>query len=691
MTKSAHQIVAEMSDTKRRNLAFFQRYFPNIANTFKDRELTSTRLNVDPRDGSIDLLVNENPQYEGKAEAYNKKEAKEFSTAFKPGSYNHPLRHSYVGEYFSGRFFHGSLEKFLKAAGAVKGTAAPYLFHHTLPCVVFFGCGFGWHIKELIAIRDVRHAVLVEHNPDRFLASLYVTDWEAIIQPYIDDQTRSFILSVGDTTHRSENEQVMQAFAAAWNGAIANVPFMPVQTVLYVHQADALYTKAANRFNDEIEPFINVWGYYDDEVNQLNHVLHNFEQRIPVLNKVDMSQNEKITLICGNGPSLSDYLELIKLNRDKLNIISAGSTTYTLLNNDILPDAVVTLESDFATYKALTLLPEDKARNIPVIGAAQIHPYTFKLFADGLIYMKKETAYSQVFGNINERIANGTPSATNAALAVVLDLKLPNIFLVGMDYGFKYAAESHAKGSFYYDQDDNESFIKFKNNISKSAYFLEENQYGKIYTTPFYNTSRIHAQRKLIEAKRGDVINLSQGATIENTRPEGLHYFQNKIQQHSVSINEPLFEILKNNARTIDHGEIERGTKQIHNFLRDVSRQIQAKLKNLEPNIESIEKNLFLINEIVSGHHAIEKGNMAMFIRGTVWHWMFNYYALVKSINRQDEIEKLTNQWKLDFGYFIRKVPDHFSSFITDRSYDDPKLGLTISDKEPQLEKWIKK
>lgn len=691
MTKSAHQIVAEMSDQKRRNLDFLNRYFPNIGKTFANRELVHSRLNVDPATGGIDLLVEDKALYNGNAEDYNAGEAEDFSKAFKVGSYNQPLRHSYVGEFHSGRFFHGSLEKFLGAVGAIKGTAAPYLFHESLPCVVFFGCGFGWHVSKLIKLRDVQHAVLVEHDPDKFLASLYVTDWEAIIQPYIDNQKRSFVLSVGDTTDKAEEDRVKMAFAAAWNAAIANVPFMPIQTVLYVHQADPFYTKAANRFNQEIEPFINVWGYYDDEVNQLNHVLHNLEQGIPVLKKIDLSTNDKLTLICGNGPSLNGYLEIIKKNRDKLNVISAGSTTYTLLMNHIYPDAMVTVESDLATYNALKILPKERACKVPIIGAAQIHPYTFGLFSDGLVYMKQETAYAQVFGEPDEQIASGTPSATNAALAIVLDLKLPNVFLVGLDFGFKFASESHAEGSFYYDQSDNQAFSRFKENISKEAYYLEENRHGKIYTTPFYNTGRIHAQRKITEAQRADISNLSLGATIDKTTFQDKEYFLNKLADIQAKSQESLFEILKKQSRVVESTGLLTGTTTIHNYLKEISSQIRSKLKDIEPNLNSIEQQLFLINEIASGHKAKQKGSIAMFVRGTVWHWMFNYYALVKSINRQDQIETLTNQWKTDFSRFLRKMPQHFKDFTNNRDSNDPKLNQTISDPEPNIEKWLSK
>src|SRR5690606_16477653 len=119
----------------------------------------------------------------------------------------------------------------------------------------------------------------------------------------------------------------------AWNTICLNVPFMPVQTVFYIHQADPFYTKVANRLNDEIEPYINVWGFYDDEVNQLNQISANIRNGYKVLKKINLSSETKPTIICGNGPSIDAYMPIIKENRDKLYVIAAGSACYTLLKN----------------------------------------------------------------------------------------------------------------------------------------------------------------------------------------------------------------------------------------------------------------------------------------------------------------------------------------------------------------------
>ncbi len=695
MTQEAQKFVQQMSVTKERNLAFFERYFKNIYDTFKNRELRTSKLNIDPNKLTVDLLVDDLPSYNGDAINHSRKEALEFSNAFKVNSMNHPLRHTYVGELHSGRYFHGNLEAFLKDVKAFKGSARPYIFEHSIPQVVFLGSGLGIHISELLKLRKIRHAILVEHNPDNFLASLYITDWQTIIQPFIDDQSCSFTLSIGDTIQEPEDIRVHTAFSAAWNAACQNIPFLPVQTVLYIHQADPFYTKVASRFNKEIEPFVNVWGYYDDEVNQLNHVLHNFKSKKPILSKIDLSNDSRVTLICGNGPSLDPYLPIIKENRKLINVISAGSTTHTLLKNDIIPDFMVTLESDLATYEALTLLPKNKAKLTPIVAAAQVHPKTFDIFGGAVIYMKQETAFSHVFSNTDEQIANGTPSATNAAIAVALDLKLPNIFLVGMDFGFLDPTQSHASDSFYSKTGDEafeETFKKFKERIAKDSYLLEENQFGKIFTTPFYNTGRIHCQRKIMESKRTDIHNLSTGATIERTEFSGQEALIEAISRLEIENDlEPIFDRIMESSRIIKHNQIVKGVNRIKQYISKTSQEIIELLEKIEPHRESIDDHVFKIVQLISGKKSRQNGSLNMMLRGTIWHWCFNYYALTKQVDRQDQIEEITDSWKAHFTYFLRNLPEHFSNYIDIKDSESDFLNLTISDAEPNIDDWLYK
>lgn len=55
-------------------------------------------------------------------------------------------------------------------------------------------------------------------------------------------------------------------------------------------------------------------------------------------------------VIASSGPSLLKQLPLVKEYRDQLIVISAGSTTKVLLNNDITPDFIVSMDGGIANY-----------------------------------------------------------------------------------------------------------------------------------------------------------------------------------------------------------------------------------------------------------------------------------------------------------------------------------------------------
>ena len=225
---AAQQLLTEITNRKQHNLAFFQRYFPKVYEEFKNRVFKQLKLNIDPATLAIELLdANGKGLYEGDVFAFAKKEAQLFSNTYAPGKANFPMRPSYVGEFHQGRFFHSRLENFLKQVNSTAENTSAYLFEQSLGQVVFLGVGTGLHLQELFKLRLVKHAVLVEHDSDNFLASLYLTDWQALLMPFIESDDRSFTFSVGDSTALSEDKRLHEAFANAWNAMCMNVPFMP--------------------------------------------------------------------------------------------------------------------------------------------------------------------------------------------------------------------------------------------------------------------------------------------------------------------------------------------------------------------------------------------------------------------------------------------------------------------------------
>lgn len=687
---NAQQLVKELEQRKQKNLAFFKEYFPQIYQNFHGANFKNSRLNIDPNTLEINLLENEKAIYPENAKQYNIDEANQFSDIYKEGSTLIPLRHHFGEDFYEGRFAHGLLARFLYSINSTKegiGTS-PYKFEHSLGQVVFLGSGMGIHIKQLIKSRDIQHVLVIEHNHDRFLSSLYVTDWVEIITPFLDDNNRSFCLSAADNSSLSERDRVLTAYQVAWNQICDNVPFMPVQTVYYVHQGNEFYTKVANRLNDQIETYLESWGHYDDEVNQLNHVLHNIRNGIPIMQKQDFSNEQKITLVCGNGPSLDNVMPLMKKYRDKLNIISSGSTTHSLLKQDIYPDFCVSLESDVIAYHALTLIPPEKCKQINLIASCQTHPGTFSLFKESLTFIKKETAYGNALSN-GEDIENGNPSAANASLAIAIELNLPNIYLCGMDFGFIQHQSTHSKNSFY-DKDNEHLFAGYQESIIEGAYKLEENHHGSIYSTSFYSSCRNHVERKLVGTKRSDIYNLSRGATINYTQWATCDELQNQLKEINVISSTNLFEKIATQKRIINKQEVKALAGKIGLSIKKITQSIIAIVKDMKADPKSIDQNLFRINRLISENSSkASHKEGAIFLRGVIWFWLMDLYAIRKRHDQAVPLATLLIQWKKYFLYFLENVPVHFKSITIEKSWEDPLLNLTISQPEPEIEKWL--
>lgn len=691
MIMNAQQLVQELESRKQKNMQFFAKYFPDIYNKFKDATMQNSRLNVNPDNFEVNLVEEEKTVYPEPVHEFNEQEAQQFSDFFKENSYNTSMRHNCHEDFYHGRYAHGLTALFLKRLGFedVNSSIAPYRFGHTFSQLAFLGCGLGLHIKALLEKRPVKHVVVVEHNPDRFVASLYITDWEEMITPYLLDKTTSFILSVGDTSELDEKHRVHQAFAGVWNHICLNVPFLPIQTVFYVHKGDEFYTKVADRINNEMEPFVNVWGYYDDDVNQFNHVMHNIRNGVGVLQKRDFSEDERITLVCGNGPSLDDVIPLIKQHREKFNLIAAGSAAHSLLMQDIYPDVCATLESDKASHEYFFATPEKMLKKINIIGAAQIYPDSFKLFDKGLMYIKTETSYAKVFSK-GEDIANGTPSASNAALAVAIDLNFSKIYLTGMDFGFSDDEKTHSDSSFYNEEDSPEELKNYSATLAQESYLIEENKFGKIYTTPFYNTSRAHAERKIMSSNHENIINLSKGATIECTKWGSVNELEDVL--NNLKLNEEqtcFFDTLYKKARYIDEEEAEAGLADIEATFNEFKQKSLIIMDSLQPNIDSIETTVFKINQLIVNPNRMKNLKGMFCIRGSVWFWLFNLYGIAKRIDNKVDLDTLVKVWKHYFGFFISNISTHFLEFIKQDAKDLKRLEVSIAENEPNIEKWF--
>lgn len=105
----------------------------------------------------------------------------------------------------------------------------------------------------------------------------------------------------------------------------------------------------------ELKELISVNKVLENTVLKFSHLwLQNYLQNIhyPDSSVVKLSNStNKPVIVASGGPSLSKQLYLLKKHRENFIVISAGSTTNSLVKADIMPDFVVSVDGHELNYK----------------------------------------------------------------------------------------------------------------------------------------------------------------------------------------------------------------------------------------------------------------------------------------------------------------------------------------------------
>ncbi len=154
-----------------------------------------------------------------------------------------------------------------------------------------------------------------------------------------------------------------------------------------------------------------------------------------------MLPSEKLTIVCGAGPSLSQVADSIQTHRDHLTVIAASGAVPSLRKRGIIPDWVVALEAKEAVVRDLTALPDDV--NLIVFPAT--HPEIFTRFKTVRLYRATDTSG----GSLTTRGG----SSLIPALDFALKQTTGDVALVGADLGYQNGryAEGALRETEYYD------------------------------------------------------------------------------------------------------------------------------------------------------------------------------------------------------------------------------------------------
>lgn len=671
------ELLAPFIQRRERNLAHFKEHYPDIYEFFKDYKLKSLQLNILPDLGEVNLLSQGQHLYPQGAKQFAQEEVVLFKRAYSEGKQICSVYPSYEGDYKPKRQHNMAMDAMLTASPLKRGDFRFYKLGSFYPFLVFWGCGLAYHIEQLVLNDNVQNALIVEHDTDKFAASLYSVDWSEICARFDTQAGRKIHFLLGST-----NDEYL-LYAATWNYLTLQCPHFPVTVLYYNHQGRDMFDRVSDKINKDLPVYLTTWGDYDDEIRQLNYAVHNIHQGVKQLPLPFKQGSNTPFIIVGSGPSLDQRIELIRQIRDHAIVVSCGSSLKTLAHYDIKPDIHFELESDlYAYFYVSTAAPEDYYKDVKLIGPSHISPLIYELFDDGRMYYKQESATSLFFGDQGGNIMEETtPTCTNLALTFAIKMGFKQIFLFGTDCGFKDSAHHHAQGSPYYN--------------SKTAYKAPKKDLIQItavdgevaWSTPIYFTSK-RRMENVIKAHAEDpnlqVFNCSDMAEIEGTKWLNHEQFLAYTGDLKGQKEQDMDTLFHPDAKPYSLDQAKQSVSEIIPELELLARELRDRIGDAPDSLEAFSCLLTRLNDYLEKQIKTSMPKTSHLIQGSLKHFFYNGMAHAFALFDEQEQMAFIKTWPDHLLAFFDALPEHYRSVIM-KDYDlDTDLWIKQSIQNPE-------
>lgn len=389
---------------------------------------------------------------------------------------------------------------------------------HEVPSALVFGVGLGYHLGYLYERCKIGTLFLFEPDLDLFYASLFCFDWAPLLT-YLHQENLGLHILLGQ-----DEETIVRDFSAAIHSRgsflIANA------FIMWGYQNEKL-RKLIEKVQQEYYLLVMGWGFFDDNLIALSHTINNIERAVPFLKKggrIPSDYSRTPVFIIANGPSLDDAISVIEKNKDKAIIISCGSAISALHKVGIKPDIHVETERTKIVYDFLINLNDpDYLRDVLFLSTDVIHPDCASLFNRSALAFKLSepgvTLYHNHFPHLNACAALGgvNPLVGNIGVSAPIHLGFKNLYLFGLDNGYKHKGHHHSKLSSYYNNEESAGAlgdIMYGDN----QWQREGNFGGMVISNAMFDASRHVIEQALAANPDVQCFNCSDGVRIMQAR-----------------------------------------------------------------------------------------------------------------------------------------------------------------------------
>ena len=465
-----------------------------------------------------------------------------------------------------------------------------------LPATVILGLLSGRHLQILVENYDFHSLFIYEPNPEFFAISLYFVDYEKIYKKL----EGRFFLWVNAKLDYFAVEKFFYERTVTSN-------FLQLTLKTYDHP---LIHDAHAKFEQIRAAKTRGWGTFEDELKGVENHYENIQKR--KLYKPPQKKPQLPVCVIANGKSLEKNFTFIKQNAESMILISVGTALKPLLAKNINPDFHIEQER-------IDILPEILKDSLPrfkgvFIGASVVNPAVFEMSKKSLIYIREGFSLNKEL-----QLKGSSPIVGNAGLAFASTIG-KEIYLCGMDLGFRLHGKKHASQSYYDD----------KNDTVRTGIKIEGNFSDDIYTDSLFLSSK-RKMEHLIKTENLEVYNLSDGAYINNTTPL-------KFKTLPKINKKPLIEKVLNSACTIE--------KPQKPALKEILKLIDASLNRPVKDIKELTGIVDFLEDIFKSN--INNPSFAL-LKGSLFHYLNYLYILSHKVE--------------DIGFLKHRFSEFFPPF----------------------------
>lgn len=516
----AQELQSQLDAQFRKNISFFRKNAPEIANKFQNFVPTKVKLKLF-REGYLNLVnttLNDKPVYSYDPQQFCQDYIDQYIK--RPNFYKVKRKKAKVLD--EENIAHVStVNRCVDILDEYPHRSSTASIEPTTNFLLLNGIGMGYLIPQLLEHTDIKNMVIIEPHLDIFHASLHILDWQQVYA-HFEQKNHSLRLIIGETTGATiENLRKHLNRIGMHNAA---------NTFVIDHLNSKEMTEIIKVFLERVAMYFTAAGYFDDEQVSIAHTIRNWRSRISPLREHASETKNFLSypvFIVGNGPSLDDAKDFLLENQQKAIIISCGTTIGSLRKIGIKPDFHIEMERTRPVVEWLTASTDKEYRkDVILLALNTVHPEVFEMFDTKGMGMKVNDLGTHFFSQyipegkhvINFAYCN--PTVGNAGLAFASALGFKDVYLFGLDLGFSAGEQHHSKLSTHYRV--KEKYVKGLHLYEKEDLGNKEvpaNFGGTVMSTPVYISARHSFEQCLRVNPQITCYNTSNGILIDRAKP----------------------------------------------------------------------------------------------------------------------------------------------------------------------------